>query len=464
VILYDKLFIGGHWSEPAAAEPLEIRSPHDQSLVGRAAQASTADIDRAVQAARDAFDHGPWPRMTPTERQAVVARFNQLHAARAEEFAALVTSENGSALWFTRWTHTTLLAEQTSAFLRAAESFGWEERLDPTSTSGPLLRREPVGVVAAVIPWNAPHQSALVKIVPALLAGCTVILKASPETALDALALGDLFTEAGVPDGVVSILPADRATSEYLVSHPDIDKIAFTGSTAAGRRIASIAGQQLKRVSLELGGKSAAIILDDADLNSENCVAHTRILAPRSRYEEVVTAVKTLVESLTVGDPSDPSTFVGPMVRADQQRRVQSYIELGIKEGARLVAGGPEVPAGLEGGFYVQPTVFADVDNNMRIAQEEIFGPVLVIIPFEDEDDAVRIANDSPYGLGGGVWTADREHGLELARRIRTGTVTINGANPGFDGPFGGYKASGIGREFGALGLTQYVEHKTIAV
>jgi aldehyde dehydrogenase (NAD+) len=478
VIVYDKLFIGGRWSEPATAEPLEIRSPHDQSLVGRAAQASTADVDRAVQAARDAFDHGPWPRMTPAERQAVVARFNELHAARAEEFAALVTSENGSALWFTRWIHTTLLAEQTSAYLRAAESFGWEERLDPTSTSGPLLRREPVGVVAAVIPWNAPHQSALVKMVPALLAGCTVILKSSPETALDALALGDLFTEAGVPDGVVSILPADRATSEYLVSHPDIDKIAFTGSTAAGRRIASIAGQQLKRVSLELGGKSAAIILDDADLaavteglkflsfgnNSENCVAHTRILAPRSRYEEVVTAVKTLVESLTVGDPSDPSTFVGPMVRADQQQRVQSYIELGIKEGARLVTGGPEVPAGLEGGFYVRPTVFADVNNNMRIAQEEIFGPVLVIIPFEDEDDAVRIANDSPYGLGGGVWTADREHGLELARRIRTGTVTVNGANPGFDGPFGGYKTSGIGREFGAVGLTQYVEHKTIAV
>jgi acyl-CoA reductase-like NAD-dependent aldehyde dehydrogenase len=416
--------------------------------------------------------------MAPAERQAVVARLSELHAARAEEFAALVTSENGSALWFTRWTHTTLLAEQTSAYLRAAESFGWEERLDPTSTSGPLLRREPVGVVAAVIPWNAPHQSAMVKMVPALLAGCTVILKASPETALDALALGDLFTEAGVPEGVVSILPADRATSEYLVSHPDIDKIAFTGSTAAGRHIASIAGQQLKRVSLELGGKSAAIILDDADLaavteglkflsfgnNSESCVAHTRILAPRSRYEEVVTAVKALVESLTVGDPSDLSTFMGPMVRADQQQRVQSYIELGIKEGARLVTGGPEVPAGLEGGFYVQPTVFADVDNNMRIAQEEIFGPVLVIIPFEDEDDAVRIANDSPYGLGGGVWTADREHGLEIARRIRTGTVVVNGANPGFDGPFGGYKTSGIGREFGAVGLTQYVEYKTIAV
>jgi aldehyde dehydrogenase (NAD+) len=477
VIDYEKLFIGGRWSEPTA-ELLEIRSPHDGSLVGRAAQASTADVDLAVQAARDAFDHGPWPRMAPAERQAVVARFAELHAARAEELAALVTSENGSALWFTSWTQATLVPEQTSAYLRAAESFGWEQPLDPASASGPLLRREPVGVVAAVIPWNAPHQSALVKMVPALLAGCTVILKASPETALDALALGDLFTEAGVPEGVVSILPADRATSEYLVSHAGIDKIAFTGSTAAGRRIASIAGEQLKRVSLELGGKSAAIVLEDANLeavteglkyqsfgnNSESCVAHTRILAPRSRYEEVVTAVKTLAESLTVGDPLDPSTWIGPMVRADQQQRVQSYIELGIKEGARLVTGGPDVPAGLEDGFYVQPTVFADVDNNMRIAQEEIFGPVLVIIPFEDEDDAVRIANDSPYGLGGGVWTADREHGLDIARRIRTGMVTINGADPGSEAPFGGYKASGIGREFGAAGLTHYVELKTIAV
>jgi aldehyde dehydrogenase (NAD+) len=477
VIVYDKLLIGGRWAEPTATELLDIRSPHDRSLVGRAAQASPADVDRAVAAAREAFDRGPWPRMTPGERQAAIARFSELHAARTEELAALVTSENGSAIWFTRWTHTAL-AEQTAAYLRAAESFGWEERLDPSGASGTVVRREPVGVVAAVIPWNAPHQSALVKMVPALLAGCTVVLKASPETALDALVLGEIFAEAGFPDGVVSILPADRETSEYLVSHPGIDKIAFTGSTAVGRRIASLAGQQLKRVSLELGGKSASIILEDADLpavveglkwasfanNGESCVAHTRILAPRSRYDEVVAALKTMVEGLKVGDPSDASTFIGPMVRADQQERVRSYIELGVKEGARLVTGGSDVPEGLEGGFYVRPTLFADVDNAMRIAQEEIFGPVLVVIPFEDEEDAVRIANDSPYGLGGGVWTTDPEHGLEVARRIRAGFCTVNNADPGFEGPFGGYKSSGIGREFGAVGLAQYVEHKTIAV
>lgn len=306
--------------------------------------------------------------MTPGERQAVIARFSELHAARAEELAALVTSENGSAIWFTRWTHTAL-AEQTSAYLRAAESFGWEERLDPSGASGTVVRREPVGVVAAVIPWNAPHQSALVKMVPALLAGCTVVLKASPETALDALVLGEIFAEAGFPDGVVSILPADRETSEYLVSHPGIDKIAFTGSTTVGRRIASLAGQQLKRVSLELGGKSASIILEDADLpavveglkwasfanNGESCVAHTRILAPRSRYDEVVAALKTMVEGLKVGDPSDASTYIGPMVRADQQERVRSYIELGVKEGARLVTGGSDVPEGLEGASTCGP-------------------------------------------------------------------------------------------------------------
>jgi acyl-CoA reductase-like NAD-dependent aldehyde dehydrogenase len=473
VIVYDKLLIGGRWVAPADPKLLEIRSPHDQSLVGRAAQASPVDVDQAVAAARFAFDEGPWPRKTPAERQAVVRRFNELHAARAEEIADLITSENGSARWFTGWTQTAL-AEQTGAFLRAAANFGWEEEVAPHT----LVRREPVGVVAAVIPWNAPHQSALVKMVPALLAGCTVILKASPETALDALLLGDLFAEAGVPEGVVSILRAGRETSEYLVAHPDVDKVAFTGSTSAGRKIAAIAGRQLKRVSLELGGKSAAIVLEDADLsavveglrflsfgnNSENCVAHTRILAPRSRYEEVVAALKTLVEGLKVGDPADLSTFIGPMVRADQAERVRSYIDLGISEGARLVTGGPGVPAGLEAGHYVRPTLFADVKNSMRIAQEEIFGPVLVVIAYDDEDDAVRIANDSPYGLGGGVWTADPEHGVAVGRRVRTGTFSVNGAPPSFDGPFGGYKASGIGREFGAVGLTQYVEHKTIAV
>ncbi|AEY86127.1 aldehyde dehydrogenase [Streptomyces hygroscopicus subsp. jinggangensis 5008] len=479
MITYDKLYIGGRWTEPAKKDLLEVRSPHDRSLVGLAAEATKPDVDLAVDAARKAFDEGPWPRLSPAERQNVIARFNDLYAKRTEEIADLTTAENGSARWFTGWT-AAALPQQTDAFLRAAAVLPWEEEL-PRTDGAPgriLVRREPVGVVAAVIPWNAPHQSALVKIVPALLAGCTVVLKTSPENALVTLLLGEILTAAGVPEGVVSILPADRATSEYLISHPGIDKIAFTGSTGAGRTIAAIAGRQLKRVSLELGGKSAAIVLEDADLdamaeglkfhsfanNAEACVAHTRILVHRSRYDEAVARLKDLVESLTVGDPSDPATFIGPMVRADQQERVRSYIETGIREGARLVTGGPEVPAGLEDGYYVTPTLFADVDNSMRIAQEEIFGPVLVVIPFDDDDHAVRIANDSPYGLGGGVWTADEDRALEIARRIRTGTFSVNGAPFSFDAPFGGFKSSGIGREFGAAGLTQYVEYKTVAV
>ena len=477
MINYDELYIGGQWVAPANPELLEIRSPHDRRLLGLTAQGTPADIDKAVAAAREAFDHGPWPRMTPEARQEAVARFTKLRGERAQEAATLISAENGAPLWFTRW-GAPALDRAADAFLQAAKNFGWEEQLDPTGVSKTVVRREPIGVVAAVIPWNSPYSAALVKMIPALLAGCTVVLKASPENSLSILRLGETFTEAGFPEGVVSIIPADRETSEHLVAHSGVDKISFTGSTAAGRRIASIAGEQLKRVSLELGGKSASIILADADLaavaeglkfasfanNAENCQAHTRILAPRSRYDEVVDVLKTLVESFKVGDPADPETFIGPMIRVDQQQRVQDYIRIGIDEGARLVTGGPETPAGLEDGFYVKPTLFADVDNGMRIAQEEIFGPVLVVIPYEDEDDAVRIANDSPYGLGGGVWTTDPERGMEIARRMRTGGVRINAAPPVFDGPFGGYKDSGIGRENGAVGLTEYVEHKTIAV
>ncbi|WP_377273749.1 aldehyde dehydrogenase [Peterkaempfera sp. SMS 1(5)a] len=481
MIINDRLYIGGVWTSPSdSALTLDVRSPHDRSVIGRAAQAAPADVDLAVAAARKAFDEGTWPRTAPTERIAVLRRLNTLREERAAEIAALIARENGSAGWFTRAGQPGL-SRQADAYLKAAEEFGWEETLEPSDPALPfrsVVRREAIGVVAAVIPWNSPFSAALAKLIPALLAGNTVVLKTSPENSLSMNLLAELLDAAGLPQGVVSVLHAGRETSEYLVSHPDVDKIAFTGSTRAGRRIASIAGEQLKRVSLELGGKSAAIILEDADLpkavaglkfasllnNGEACIAQTRILAPRSRYEEVVTAVKGLVESLKVGDPADEDTFIGPMIRPDQQQRVRDYIRLGIDEGARLVTGGPEVPLGLEGGNYVTPTVFADVDNTMRIAQEEVFGPVLVVIAYDDEEDAVRIANDSEYGLSGGVWSSDEQHALAVARRVRTGTVTVNGAPIGFDGPFGGFKASGIGREYGATGLAGYVEYKTITV
>ncbi|WP_433113771.1 aldehyde dehydrogenase [Micromonospora sp. CA-246542] len=447
-------------------------------MLGQVAQAANADVDAAVAAARTAFDNGPWPHTIPEERQEVIRRYDALRAARADEIAAAISAENGSAGWFTK-AGQPFLTRQVNAYLKAAEEFGWEEVVepsDPTVAFDTIVRREAIGVVAAVIPWNSPFSAATAKLVPALLAGNTVVLKVSPENSLSMMLLADLWHEAGLPDGVLSILPADRETSEYLVSHPDVDKISFTGSTRAGRRIASIAGEHLKRVGLELGGKSAAIILADADLpavmqglrfgslgnNGEACILQTRILAPRSRYDEVVAALKEMVESLKVGDPSEPDTFVGPMIRPDQQHRVIDYIKLGIAEGARLVTGGPEVPQGLEQGNYVTPTVFADVTNNMRIAQEEIFGPVLAVIAYDDEDEAVRIANDSDYGLSGGIWTTSPERALDMARRLRTGTVTLNGSPISFDGPFGGYKASGLGREYGQVGLTGYIEHKTV--
>ncbi|MBW8793283.1 MAG: aldehyde dehydrogenase [Streptomyces sp.] len=477
MITYDRLYVAGSWTAPGDPELLDIRSPHDQTVIGRAAQARPADVDRAVAAARAAFDEGPWPRTPPAERIAAVRRLNALREADAERIADLISAENGSARWFTGAGQPGL-TRQAEAYLGAAEAFGWEETLDSASGVRTVVRREPVGVVAAVIPWNSPFSAAMAKIIPALLAGNTGVLKVSPENSLSMGVLAELLERTGLPEGVISVLPADRETSEYLVSHRDIDKIAFTGSTRAGRRIAAIAGEQLKRVSLELGGKSAAIILPDADLgravpglkfasllnNGESCIAQTRVLAPRGRYEEVVTALKDLVESLKVGDPADPDTFIGPMVRRDQQQRVRDYIELGIREGARLVTGGPQVPPGLENGNYVTPTVFADVDNSSRIAQEEIFGPVLVVIPYDDEDHAVRIANDSEYGLSGGVWSADEAHALDVARRLRTGTVTVNGAPISFHGPFGGHKASGIGREYGAVGLAQYVEYKSVTL
>jgi acyl-CoA reductase-like NAD-dependent aldehyde dehydrogenase len=474
----DRLYVGGSWVAPSDPALLEIRSPHDRSVLGHVAQAAPADVDAAVAAARVAFDDGPWPRLSPTSRAEVIRRVNALREARADEIAAAISAENGSALWFTKLGQP-FLTRQVNAYLAAASALRWEEVVapsDPSVAFDTIVRREPIGVVAAVIPWNSPFSAATAKLTPALLAGNTVVLKVSPENSLSMMLLADLFHEAGLPAGVLSILPADRDTSEYLISHRSVDKVAFTGSTLAGRRIASIAGAQLKRVSLELGGKSAAIILDDADLpaavqglrfgslanNGEACILQTRILAPRSRYAEVVSALEEMVRSLKVGDPSDPDTFVGPMIRRDQQQRVIDYIKLGIEEGARLVTGGPSVPAGLEGGNYVTPTLFADVRNDMRIAREEIFGPVLVVIPYDDEDEAVRIANDSDYGLSGGVWSASTERALAVARRLRTGTVTLNGSPMSFDGPFGGYKASGIGREYGMVGLTGYIEHKTV--
>ncbi|NUK04988.1 aldehyde dehydrogenase [Streptomyces lunaelactis] len=474
LVEHGKLFIGGELTDPLGSDAIEVVSPHTEQVIGRVPHASPADVDRAVAAARKAFDEGPWPRMTLDERIAVITRIKDAIAVRHEEIARSISSQNGSPY---SWS---VLAQALGAMMvwdsaiTVARGYAHEERR--AGVLGPILvRREPVGVVAAVIPWNVPQFTAAAKLGPALLAGCTVVLKPSPETPLDSYILGEIAQEAGLPEGVLSILPADREVSEYLVGHPGIDKVSFTGSVAAGRRVMEVASRHLTRVTLELGGKSAAVILPDADLastvagivpaawmnNGQACVAQTRILAPRSRYDEIAEAFAAAASALVVGDPLDAATQVGPLVAGRQQQRSLDYIRIGQEEGAKIIAGGGR-PAGLEQGWYVEPTLFGGVDNSMRIAREEIFGPVICLLPYGDESEAAKIANDSDYGLSGSVWTADVEHGIDFARQIRTGTYNVNTFSLDMLGPFGGYKNSGLGREFGPEGYGAYLEHKMI--
>jgi aldehyde dehydrogenase (NAD+) len=473
---HKRLFIGGEWVEPASSRTIDVISPHTEEVIGRVPEGIEADIDRAVASARDAFDNGEWPRLAPADRIAAVQKFSDAYAAHIPEMAALITEEMGSPITFANLGQSPAPWMMLNTFLEVAGAYPWEETRQGVLGSDVIVRREPVGVVGAIVPWNVPQFVTMSKLAPALIAGCTVVVKPAPETPLDAFLMADILNDAGIPKGVVSVIPAGRETSEHLVRHPGVDKIAFTGSTAAGRRIATICGEQLKRVSLELGGKSAAIILDDADLaatvqglkfaslmnNGQACAAQTRILASRNRYDEVVDALSGMVGGLQVGDPQDEATEIGPLVAERQQERVEKYIALGQEEGAKVAVGGNGRPEGLDKGWYVKPTVFAGVDNSMRIAREEIFGPVVAVIPYDDPDDAVRIANDSDYGLAGSVWTGDIDQGLDIARRVRTGTYAVNQYTMDFIAPFGGYKASGIGREFGIEGLNHYVELKSI--
>ena len=472
----DSFYIDGRWARPATGDVIEVVSPHTEQVVARVPEGRPADIDAAVAAARRAFDEGPWPRTSPAERIEVVQRLSGLYAARLGDMAELITIEMGSPTSFANLAQSPAPWMQIEAFIAIARDFAWESARPGVLGSDVLVRHEPVGVVAAIAPWNVPQFTLVSKVVPALLAGCTVVAKPAPESPLDAYLLAELLDEAGVPPGVVNIVAGGREAGAHLVAHAGIDKVAFTGSTAAGRTIGAVCGEQLKRCSLELGGKSAAIVLDDADLTAtmeglrftsfmnsgQACVAQTRVLAPRGRYAEVVDALAQTAASMPVGDPADPATEVGPMVARRQQERVTSYIEVGRGEGARLVTGGTGMPEGLDRGWYVRPTVFADVDNRMRIAQEEIFGPVVSVIAYDGVEEAVRIANDSDYGLAGTVWTADLAAGIDVARQVRTGTYGVNTYTMDFAAPFGGFKASGLGREFGPEGMAQYTEVKSI--
>jgi betaine-aldehyde dehydrogenase len=475
---YDSLYFGGTW-QPAAdpGERITVVSPHTGQPIGETPCATEADVDHAVHLARQAFDHSPWPHLPPSERANAVRRILDAYQTRIPQMTETVIAEMGSPRWFAELAQGPGGAAMLETFLDAAAAIDWEQP-GHGHNAGALVRREPVGVVGAITPWNVPQLVIMPKLAPALLAGCTIVVKAAPESPLDALLLAEILDEAALPEGVVSILVGGRDAGEHLVRHPDVDKVAFTGSSAVGRHIAALCGERLARCSLELGGKSAAVVLDDADLgrtaeglkfasflnSGQACVAQTRVLASRRRYAETVDALAAMVEGIAVGDPGDPATYVGPLVAERQQQRVLAHLARADDEGARTVAGGTAPPSGAAGakGWYVAPTLLADVDNTMAVARDEIFGPVVCVIPYDDEDDAVRIANDSRFGLAGSVWSKDRAHAGELARRLRTGMVGINGFAPDLWSPFGGYKQSGIGREYGPVGLEGYLEYKSI--
>jgi acyl-CoA reductase-like NAD-dependent aldehyde dehydrogenase len=470
---YDTLFIDGRWVAPASNRTIDVVSPATEEIIARVPEGVEADIDAAVTAARRAFDSGPWGSSDLAERMAVLSGLSAQFAARADEIAQVISAEMGCPITLSNSMQAIGPRVLLDTFLGLAPSYPWSDTRR-SATGNALVTREAVGVVAAIVPWNAPLLTGMIKLAPALLAGCTVVYKPSPETPLSAYLLAEMLQSAGLPDGVFNLVPADREVSEYLVRHPGVDKVSFTGSTAAGRRIAALCGDDLRRVTLELGGKSAAVLLDDADFDivvpairalslrnsGQVCSNKTRIVVPRSRRDDLLDRLVAMIESMPVGDPFDPATEIGPMVSATHRARVEGYVNGAKDSGAKLVVGGGR-PGGLDRGWYVEPTVFADVDPAATIAQEEIFGPVLTVHTFDTEAEAIDIANNTEYGLNGSVFAADPAHALAVARRIRTGTVEVNGHGAGFGAPIGGFKSSGIGREAGPEGFDAYVEIKS---
>ena len=466
----DRLYIGGEWVEPAGSETIEVIDSTTEAVIGTIPEGTPEDVDRAVAAARPAFE--VWSAVPLEQRLDACLAISAQLAERADEIAVLIAAEVGMPVALSRTIQAGLPAMDFGGTAQVANEVVWEEQVGNS-----LVIREPVGVVGAITPWNYPLHQLCAKVAPALAAGCTVVAKPSEVTPLSAFVLAEIIDGLGLPPGVFNLVTGyGPVVGQAIAAHPDVDMVSFTGSTRAGKQVAEAAAGNVKKVSLELGGKSANVILDDADLKAavshgmsncflnsgQTCSAHTRMLVPRSRLDEAEQIAAAVAEKIAPGDPMEQGSRIGPLVSDAQRERVRGFIRKGEEEGAKLIAGGAEPPEGLEQGYFVRPTVFSEVKPEMTIAQEEIFGPVLSIIPYEDEDEAAEIANGTIYGLDGGVWSAEPERAKAFARRMRTGQVQINGATFNPLAPFGGYKQSGHGRELGRFGLEEFLETKSI--
>ena len=470
----DRFFIGGNWTKPSASSVINVIESASEEVFLTVAEAQAEDINTVVAAAREAFDNGPWPRMSPQERGVYLNKIADAIAARADALADSWTQESGVLRSMSTHSHKGL-AGNFRFYAELGDSYAWVEPRTSAFGQPSLLVREAVGVVAAIVPWNAPAQLMVQKVAPALIAGCAVIVKASPEAPSAPYMLAEICEEIGLPAGVFNVVTADREVSELLVRHPGVDKVSFTGSTVAGRKIGSICGERVARFTLELGGKSPAIILDDYDLGKaaaalagatpvmtgQVCASLTRIIVSEKRHDDFVDALSAVFQKIKVGDPFDPASQMGPLAIERQRDRVEKMIEIGKAEGARLACGGGR-PSHLNRGFYIEPTVFAKVDTHSTIAREEIFGPVVSVIPAASEEAAIAIANDSIYGLNASVFTNDADRAYAVGRRLRSGTVGHNAFKADFSIAFGGFKQSGIGREGGVEGLLPYLETKTM--
>lgn len=467
---YEHFYIDGQWQKPAGGDSASVHSAATEEAIARVPKGTQEDVNRAVAAARRAFDSG-WGSTTPAERGEWLRKLAAALEARVQDIATTVSQEVGMPIRMSTIIQAQLPINITKTFADMAASLHLEEQVGNS-----LIVREPFGVVGAITPWNYPLHQIMAKVAPAIAAGCTMVLKPAELAPLNAYHLAEACMEIGLPPGVLNIVNGSGSVvGEAIVAHPGVDMISFTGSVRAGQRVSAVAAETIKKVTLELGGKSAFVVLDDAPLekaipagvnnamlnSGQTCSAWTRMVVPRTRIAEVLELAAATVGKLTLGDPLDPKAKLGPVISANQREIVEGYVRKGVQEGARVIAGGKR-PDGFARGHYVEPTIFADVTSKMTIAQEEIFGPVLSILPYDSEDEAIAIANDSIYGLAGGVWSADQDRALRVARRMRTGQVDINGGRFNPLAPFGGYKRSGIGREFGKYGLEEYFQIKSL--